>query len=132
MLGNDKNLHQYWSTDPTSYVPYSPLTSMFSTLPGATGTTNLTPVITTPKILNAARNHYNCTTLAGMPYIYIAGKKIMAWTRLAMIDSYNTNTLDGVNYNGYQFFTIFDAALLMDTNWYTFVDTSLVIPTFWG
>ncbi len=49
-----------------------------------------------------------------------------------MIDSYNTNTVDIENYNGYQFFKIFDAALLMDTNLYTFADTSLAIPTFWG
>ncbi len=54
----------------------------------------------------------------------------MVWTRLAMIDSYNTHNF-GTD-AGYQFFTKFDAALLMDTNWYASVDTSLVIPTFWG
>jgi hypothetical protein len=54
----------------------------------------------------------------------------MVWTRLAMLDSYNTDKT-GTD-AGYQFFTIFDAALLMDTNWYSTVDTSLVIPSFWG
>ena len=54
----------------------------------------------------------------------------MVWTRLANIDSYITHNF-GTD-AGYQFFTIFDAALLIDTNWYASVDTSLVIPTFWG
>jgi hypothetical protein len=66
MLGNDKNLHQYWSTSLYSYIPYSPLSSMYSIL---LGPTNLTPVLTTPEILFTARDHYNCPDLAGMPYI---------------------------------------------------------------
>ncbi len=47
----------------------------------------------------------------------------MVWTRLAMIDSYNTDSV-GKDIT-HQFFTEFDAALLMDTNWYTSVDISL-------
>ncbi len=47
-----------------------------------------------------------------------------------MIDSYNTHNFE--KDVRYQFFTIFDAALLIDTNWYASVDTSIVIPTFWG
>ena len=66
MLGNDINLHQYWSTSLYSYIPYSPLSSMYSKL---LGPTNLTPVLTTTEILIEAIDHYGCPNLAGMPYI---------------------------------------------------------------
>ncbi len=89
MLGNDKNLHQYWSTNLNSYIPYSPLSFMHFKL----HSTNLTPVLTTPKILITAREYYVCPDLVGMPYIYITDREIMVWTRLAMIDSYNTHDL---------------------------------------
>ncbi len=64
MLGNDINLHQYWSTSLYSYIPYSPLSSMYSTLQGSA-----TPVLTTTEILIKARDHFDCPDLAGMPYI---------------------------------------------------------------
>ncbi len=33
---------------------------------------------------------------------------------------------------GIQYFTNFDAALLMDTNFYGYINTSIVIDAYWG
>jgi hypothetical protein len=50
-----------------------------------------------------------------MPYTWDNVRKIMVWPRIALMDSI---AQDNSNDYGIQYFTNFDAALLMDTNFY--------------
>jgi hypothetical protein len=65
MLGNDRDLHQYWSSSSSTFIPYP---TMFSTMSVSTIETQ---ILTTPNVLKTAKDHFSCGTLKGMPYIYV-------------------------------------------------------------
>lgn len=64
-----------------------------------------------------------------MPYNYNKNDGTMVWPRIALMDSIAQDNQFG---NGIQYFTNFDAALLIDTNFYAYINTSIVISASWG
>jgi hypothetical protein len=64
-----------------------------------------------------------------MPYIYDAINKTMVWPKHILMDSI---AQDNTNGYGIQYFTNFDAALLKDTNFYGYIDITIVISALWG
>jgi hypothetical protein len=64
-----------------------------------------------------------------MPYTRDLDNGTMVWPRIALMDSIAQNNKYGY---GIQYFTNFDAAILIDTNFYGYIDTSIVISALWG
>jgi hypothetical protein len=64
-----------------------------------------------------------------MPYILDESNGTMVWLRIALMDSIAQDNKYGY---GIQYFINFDAALLIDTNFYGYIDTSIVISALWG